>query len=107
MPGESVTLSIAGDYDITWNNGEIGSSIVVDEEGTYSADLNNGSCEDCEPYEVVVTSRHPTINVMGQLAMCGEGEVSLSVLQDGDYIWSNGETGSSITTIKMVNTQFL
>jgi hypothetical protein len=98
--GESVTLSIAGDYDITWNNGEIGSSIVVDEEGTYSADLNNGSCEgSVEPYEVVVIEpSNPTINVIGQLAMCGEGEVSLSVLQDGDYIWSNGDTGSSITT---------
>lgn len=98
--GETLTLSIVGDYDIAWNTGATGSTLVVDEAGMYSADLNNGSCEgSVDPYEVVVIEpSNPTISVAGQLAMCGEGEVSLTVIQEGDYNWSNGGTGASITT---------
>ena len=99
-PGTVATLSTTEGYTTVWSTGSEETSIEVSETGSYYVTLSDGNgCETTSDlyFVEVYYPTPPSISIDGQLAMCGDGSVTLEVSQDGTYIWSNQATTSSIT----------
>jgi len=99
-PGTVATLSTTEGYTTMWSTGSEETSIEVSETGSYYVTLSDGNgCETTSDLYLVEVyyPTPPSIYIVGQLAMCGEGNVTLEVTQAGTYIWSNQATTSSIT----------
>jgi PKD repeat protein/photosystem II stability/assembly factor-like uncharacterized protein len=105
--GESCTVTINNvQTGVTyyWSNGEIGTSIIVDEEGSYYCYGDGGECQsdNSESIDVIVTEipDTPTIIAEGSTEFCvGESvELMVELPQPGIvYYWTTGQTGTSIT----------
>ena len=97
--GGNVTLSANTATEYLWSNGETTSSILVDASGSYSVTITdaNGCMGTSSSTDVTVNPNpNPPIIADGPTAFCG-GSVGLSVVGTyDDYLWSNGETTSSI-----------
>ncbi|MBX7181543.1 MAG: tandem-95 repeat protein, partial [Bacteroidia bacterium] len=96
--GSSVTLTanVGGTY--TWSNGATGSSIVVDQSGTYclTAQIGSGcSGQSCVTI-TVVTPQPPVISTNGNTVICLGDSVTLTSSVASNYLWSNGDTTQSI-----------
>lgn len=111
--GESVTLTVnetAASY--RWSNGETTRSITITTPGIYTAYISND--EGCErpsdPVTVSVRENRPvSISMFGQTEFCEGDSVVLTVNQEGEYLWSTGETTRSITvkTSALVNVRVI
>ena len=99
--GGSVTLtsSVANAY--LWSTGETTQSITVTTAGSYSVQAIGSSCTSSASFARVVTvTPSPTkltISAGGPTTFCAGGSVLLTASVAGQYIWSTGETGQSIT----------
>ncbi len=106
-PGESVVLTaenICFDCTVHWSNGETGSSIAVSTEGVYAATLSNACGDSPASNGLNVTANTmpdaAMVSVSGPTALCPGESVLLiaeNVCPDCIVLWSNGETGPSIT----------
>ncbi len=88
-----------------WSTNEMSSSITVNMAGTYTVtatDPLNG-CTSTE--EIIITETPPIdVSILGDLVICMGEETELDAGNGFDsYIWSNGETTSSIT-VDIANT---
>ncbi|WP_255076982.1 SdrD B-like domain-containing protein [Lacihabitans sp. CCS-44] len=112
--GGSVTLTASGcTGTVTWSNGMLGSSIVVNPTGSvtnYSATCSVLTC-------ISNTSNIVSVTITGspvapQLAatnsnICSGQSTTLSAtLCSGTVTWSNGQTGASITVSPLVTTNY-
>lgn len=106
--GDSVTLTVNSNNAYQWNqivnNQPVGigngQSVTVDAAGTYTVvvtDTNNCSTT---AQSVLVTiappAQQPVITINGQLT-CGTGSVELVATGGTNFLWNNGQSGSSIT----------
>ncbi|RYU94111.1 SdrD B-like domain-containing protein [Emticicia agri] len=107
--GDSSTLTASGcSGSLLWSNGQTTSSITVDPVAsiTYSVICSAGTCE-------AVASKAITVNTETNVApvisasntnLCASGEITLTATGcTGTVIWSNMQTGSSIT-VNVTNT---
>jgi hypothetical protein len=96
----SVTLSVvqaSGDY--VWSNGDTGSSITADTPGIYSLIVSDGNGCAGTSNSIVVAVAKPlaaTISASGEDEFCEGGSVTLTANNGTSYLWSSGETSSSI-----------
>lgn len=95
-PSSSGTvLSLSGTYALyQWSTGEMSPTITVDAGGTYSvgaADMNGCVGQFSIDIEEVVFGLANSQN-----GNCGSGSVALTASGGTSYLWSTGETGSTI-----------
>ncbi len=103
--GDSLILSsnTPGILGYLWSTGATTSSISVTTSGSYTLRTILGTCTSAVSAPIVVsvnpTPSVPTINANGPTSICQGGTLGLSANAPGvtGYIWSSGETTSSIS----------
>jgi gliding motility-associated-like protein len=89
--GETATLDAT--YTGLWSTGEMSSTLLVDEPGTYIFTLEESGCSTTDTMEVVYFD-YPT-NVLPETALlCENGETILTSNMSG--LWSTGEIAQEI-----------
>jgi gliding motility-associated-like protein len=100
-PGQSVELSAIGNGPFVWSTGEITNTITVFLSGDYfvsTVDTNTGCANVSDTVTIDVFPVFiPEITVDGPTAFCGDGEVTLTVVNGATFEWTTGETTQSIT----------
>ena len=102
--GAPATLSASNiDGTVTWSTGQTGNAITVSSAGTYYAYQTNacGTSSNSNPISFATGNAPsaPTISSNGGSLLCNGATTVLSASGiDGSITWSNGQTGSSITT---------
>ncbi len=98
--GGSVTLTAAGGNTYLWSNGATTSSINVTTTGSYSATITSpAGCSSTTNTINVTVDAPPTATITpgGPITFCSGGSVTLTASGGSSYLWSNGNTSSSIT----------
>ena len=106
--GTQVTLTAESNGDFLWSTGETTASITVNptETTTYSVSSTSGTCTVTD--EVIVTiSEQPEITLGDDLSICSGNEVTLTAQGKGDFLWSTGETSSSISVNPTETTEYI
>ncbi len=104
--GGSVTLTSSSTTGNTWSTGATTQSITVSAAGTYSVTYNNGTCTATStPTTVTVVSTPvvPTITAAGATTFCQGGSVVLTSSATSGNTWSTGATTQSITVTSAGN----
>lgn len=98
--GESVVLSIdqIQGASFRWSTGETTSSIEVNPSvtTTYSIQVEQGICSDYDEIKVTVNSI-PDVSIEGSRYVCNGQSTILEANGGNAFLWSTGETTSSIT----------
>ena len=95
--GSSVTLSAHGGAAYLWSTGQNASTINVQESGTYQlVAISQNSCTDTT--SVMLTQYpNPQVVISGPSAICEGAQIALTAVGNGSFLWSTGDTSSSIT----------
>ncbi|WP_299434412.1 T9SS type A sorting domain-containing protein [uncultured Aquimarina sp.] len=94
--GDCITTG-TGETNYLWSTGETTQSITVspDEDTTYTVTVT--SCTDCVGEdEVIVTVNSAMADAGDDQEICNGETTTLTVVGDGDIVWSTGETTSTI-----------
>jgi gliding motility-associated-like protein len=101
--GTSFLLSAPGGFaDYKWSDGSLTQQVLITTNGKYSVTINNGACElpvsDEVTFNFLPRPETPTVTVAGSADICNSGSVTLGGPAGAtSYVWSSGETTSSIT----------
>jgi gliding motility-associated-like protein len=92
------TASLNSDQPGSWNTGEFGNSITVDEPGVYSIIITNGPCITSDTVAVIGLTV-PQLFLGPDTTFCEDYPITLDAWNDGAvYQWSTGDTTASIIT---------
>ncbi len=95
--GQTVEFSVEDCYDqITWFNGSMDTSIVIDEPGEYWVKINQGSCEYIQDFSVIDYIESNSV-LPPDSVLCNNEilQVDLSQIQGiTDIVWSDGSNAS-------------
>jgi gliding motility-associated-like protein len=99
--GGSVTLTSSPGTTYLWSTGETNSSINVSSSGSYTVQvIDANGCQSSLSLSEVVTENalplKPIITAGGPTTFCEGGSVTLTSSPETSYLWSTGETSSSI-----------
>lgn len=96
--GESVTLTSSPGADFLWSNGETTQSISTDEPGNYAVTVTNAEgCTGASETYMVIVNPFPTVDLGDDIIFLDGADTTLTAGGDDlNYLWSNGETSSSI-----------
>lgn len=99
--GGTVTLTANTTSPVVWSTGETTNSITVTAAGTYTAvAIANGCTTAVVTAPVIIvnpTPNAPTVVAEGPTTFCSGNSVVLTATGGTSYLWSTGETTSSIT----------
>lgn len=101
----SITVSPAGNYNITWSNGSTGPTITGLDGGTYSVTVDGGgSCNETADFTVPDQPSTPMLSVVTTPTTCSQSNGTANVNATGGvapytYEWSNGASGPSIVNV--------
>jgi hypothetical protein len=105
--GASTTLTASGGVSYSWSTGETTQSISVSPTSTttYSVTVSNGSDSDSD--DVIVTvNEPPTVTVGSDVTLCLGDSITITTEGNGNFVWSTGETTSSITVSPSTTTTY-
>jgi hypothetical protein len=96
-PGQSATLTASGATTYLWSNGQTGSSITVNPSETTTYTVVGRAAG----YYSIATAAQVTVNPIPVVSVenatiCAGSMATLSAIGAADFVWSNGETSSSI-----------
>jgi hypothetical protein len=100
-PGATVTLTASAGSSYVWTNGATTNSIVVSASGSYGVSVTNASgCVATAVPTAITVFAVPTasITTSGATTFCQGSTLSLTANAGASYVWSSGETTSSIST---------
>ncbi len=95
--GDSVTLTATGNGNFLWSTGETTASITVNPSiiTSYTVTSTLGNCSKSD--EVIVTVESPpSVSLGDDITICYGESVTLIAGGVGNFLWSTGETTSSI-----------
>lgn len=98
--GSNVTLSAPTGYTYSWSNGSTNRQITVSSAGNYSVVVSaNGTCSATSQIIPVTVNANPIANISanGNTTFCQGGSVNLTASGGSTYVWSNGQTGNTIS----------
>lgn len=98
--GGSVELTSSPAASYLWSNNPTTSAITVTTSGNYSVTVMDGNgCAGTSPATTVTVNSIPVpaISASGSTTFCSGGSVTLNAAGGTTYLWSTGETTSSIT----------
>ncbi|MFN6037513.1 MAG: VPS10 domain-containing protein, partial [Bacteroidota bacterium] len=104
--GGSATLSASGANTYTWSNGATTSTITVNPTSTtnYTVTGTNNNCSSSLTLTVTVVNQ-PTVTV-NSATSCAGSPVTLNATGANTYIWSGGQTTSTIIVTPSVTTTY-
>ena len=97
--GGSVELTSSPAASYLWSNGATTAAITVTTTGNYSVTVTDGNgCTGTSPATAVTVNSIPVpvISASGPTTFCAGGSVTLNATGGTTYLWSTGETTSSI-----------
>ncbi len=105
--GESTTLTVTSNGNILWSTGETSASIVVNPSTTttYAVTSSSGECSLTD--EVIVTiNNFSSVSLGDDTKICLGESITLTAEGIGNFLWSTGETSSSIVVNPTVSTTY-
>jgi len=108
LPGESVTLTAAdGGTSYQWNTGSTSQSITVSPNVTtnYSVTVYENTCSS-EDSVLVTVEQSVIANAGNDVTICDGNSTVLIATGGTDYLWSTGETNSSIEVSPNASTEY-
>jgi Peptidase M60, enhancin and enhancin-like/N-terminal domain of M60-like peptidases/Secretion system C-terminal sorting domain len=105
--GQSATLTASGAETYAWSNGESSASIIVSptETTTFTVTGTTSGCTAAPMMAEVIVNPVPVVSV-GNASICAGQSATLMASGAETYIWSNGESGASITVNPTESTTF-
>ena len=105
--GESVTLTATGNGNFLWSTGETTASITVNPSDTtvYFVSSTEGNCKITEDV-IVRVENSPSVSLGEDVSLCSGASIILSAVGTGNFLWSTGETTSSITVNPLITTSY-
>lgn len=98
--GETLTLSTDLYNTYSWSTGDTTQTIVIDTTGIYTVTVTNSfGCAGTSANFEVIQHALPEVSIDadGPTTICEGGEVTLSAIGNGPYLWSTGDTTQMIT----------
>jgi gliding motility-associated-like protein len=98
-PGETITLSILfPNVDIQWSDGSTGTSLLVDEPGSYHALLSNTCGMSVDTVVINALPAIPMLDLGPDLPLCPGEQIILDPgISDVDYLWQDGSVSHTFT----------
>lgn len=94
--GTPAMLTAEGGTSYWWSTGQISSSIIVSQSGTYQVFVSNDyGCVDTAT-AVVVFTHSPQVAISGPSAFCEGAMETLTAIGVGSFLWNTGDTTPSI-----------
>ena len=94
--GQQTTLTASGGDSYLWSTGETSTTINVNTAGNYTVTAFNGCGQMISSSVTVTENPLPNPQINGNTSFC-EGQQTTLIASGGDtYLWSTGETNSSI-----------
>ncbi|MET2984913.1 T9SS type A sorting domain-containing protein [Aureibaculum conchae] len=106
--GTEVVLTASGDGEYLWSTGETTKSITVNpsETTTFTVTLTEDACTSSDDVTVTIMEQ-PEVTLGDDKTICYGSEISLSAEGNGDFLWSTGETTSSIDVNPLETTEYI
>ncbi|MGQ9846709.1 MAG: poly(ethylene terephthalate) hydrolase family protein, partial [Bacteroidales bacterium] len=95
--GDSIILDAGNGFtSYNWNTGDTTQSITVTTSGSFSVTVTDSyGCQNAD--SVLIVFNNPTPNLGNDTSICQNQQLILTPGNYQQYIWSNGQTSSSIT----------
>lgn len=104
--GGSTTLTASGGSYYTWSTGDNTASVNISTVGTYSVTATNSlGCHNSESVTITSMNR-PYISISGRSNICSGETDTLTAGGASQYIWSTGESSSSIHVMPTTTTTY-
>ncbi len=81
---------------VVWNTGQATQGITTDVSGLFWATASNSGCSFSDTVSVIFIPI-PELTISGETSFCEGESVELLAIGADSYIWSNGETGNTIS----------
>jgi len=97
--GDSTVLSVTGFQEVLWSTGETTEAITVTDPGPITVEVvQSGGCSGSDTV-TISTAIGPEAIISGPRTICTGSSVTLSANESNgmDYLWSTGDTTTSIT----------
>lgn len=95
--GPHISWTASGGVNYVWNNGATSSSVILNNEGTYTVTVTDiNGCTSTSEKMLTITSNPPAI-ISGQNIICQGKTGIFSTSGGGSYKWSSGANTPSIT----------
>lgn len=95
--GKTATLTAAGALTYHWSNGSESTSIVVNEEGTYTVvGTSNYGCSSTATHNLV-EHQNPNVSISGTPSLCSGTTATLTASGASTYLWNTGQEGATLT----------
>ena len=97
--GAAITLQApVMSADLLWQDGSSDMQLLVQDEGQYTLQLSNECGMSEDDINVTFNTDHPIVSLDPEVMWCPGDQLTLEAAQsfDAEYMWSTGETTSSI-----------
>ncbi len=95
--GQQTTLTASGGDTYLWSNGETTTAITITTPGNYTVTAFNPCGQATSTVFTVTENPLPNPQISGNLSFCTGQQTTLTASGGDTYLWSNGETTTSIT----------
>ena len=103
--GSFLTLDAGSGYDsYLWNTGATTQSLQVDSAGVYSVTVTLNSCTATD--DIKVSEHTIDYTLTGDSAICAGDTASITITTTADFIWSTGDTTSTIQVSPLSTTTY-
>ncbi len=106
--GQSSVLMATGGGTYQWSSGQSGASITVNPVATttYTVTVTNNGCTGTADVTLTVNDLPAPTAAASPAAICAGQSTTLSAVGGGTYVWSNGQSGASITVSPSATTTY-
>ena len=95
--GQQTVLTASGGNSYVWSTGETTTTITVSTPGSYTVTATNTCGQVTSPAFTISELPLPTAQISGITSFCAGSQTTLSASGGSTYLWSNGQTGASIS----------
>jgi len=104
--GNNVTIDAGSGYvSYNWSNGQSTQTITVSSPGMYYVTVSDGYCSAVDSI-YVTEDNHTSITMDKNKIICFGDSATIIANSTGDFLWSNGDTTSTITVSPTNTTQY-
>ncbi len=105
--GGNVTIDAGSGYvSYLWTGGQTSQTITVSSPGTYYVTVSDGSCSAIDSI-IVTEDTHTSITMDKNKYICFGDSATIVAISSGDFLWSNGDTTSTIIVSPPNTTQYI